>query len=388
MGQFRQLAAMLNLFQQYFSLIAQTTSQCSHNNNCNSIFSYANNNYADAGLDMIDFSYSDNSNPFINNGSLLSAENLTLNNGDNNDEAARIWNSIDPAERKLVEGKDLSEIDKITGKPMYTVAKGSSDHKYHIYDKYGKCVKDVEYGNNHLYGCYDKNDYQKMGGNSSHLKYDAIKEGYVETEDGYDYIADVLSIDIKNDKPGFYLAKKGETLSPLVVDYNQDGKVSAEAGKGVDIDGDGKADGAATGGDKMLAMSDSNGNGSIDGTEVFGNKTVNPFTGKAINAKNGFEALKEVAKSAQNATGINCFDGKNVDLNALKQALSTKGINLGFVSDDNNKQIEELSKINKINVTDYKNTQESGKVQHNQQGSGTSSNGSTMKVDDVWFEKA
>ena len=168
-------------------------------------------------------------------------------------------------------------------------------------------------------------------------------------------------------------------------DFNGDGKVSAKAGIGIDIDGDGIADGAATDGDKMLAMSDINGNGKIDGAEVFGNKTVNPFTGEAINAKNGFEALKEIALSAELYSGTICIEDGNVNLKKLQKILAKKGIKLGFVSGINNTSLEELSKIEKINIFDYKETQEFGDVQHNQQGSGTNSDGSIVKVDDVWF---
>ena len=52
---------------------------------------------------------------------------------------------------------------------------------------------------------------------------------------------------------------------------------AAEHGKGVDIDGNGKADGAAVNGDKMLAMNvDLNKDGKSDevtGKQVFGDKT-------------------------------------------------------------------------------------------------------------------
>ena len=181
-------------------------------------------------------------------------------------------------------------------------------------------------------------------------------------------------------------SSKVTTGSPLIVDFNQDGKVSAEAGKGVDVDNNGTADGAATGGDKMLAMSDRNGNGKIDGSEVFGDQTVDPFTGQKINAANGFEALKVVAQSAYNATGINCIDKGNVDLQALKVALSLIGVNLGFISDNNVTNLEDLAHVKAINVENYQTQQESGAVQHNQLGSYTSTDGTQHKVDDVWFD--
>lgn len=179
-----------------------------------------------------------------------------------------------------------------------------------------------------------------------------------------------------------------QTYDPLIVDFNQDGKVSAQGGMGVDLNGDGKADGAATNGDKMLAMSDINGNGSIDGAEVFGEDTVDPFTGKKLNAANGFEALAQLASSATKHTGIICMDvDGNVNLQSLKRALATVGINLGFVSDANNSMIEELDKVISINTANYTNSSEtSNGVHHAQQGTYTDENGNIFKAHDVWFK--
>ncbi len=178
-----------------------------------------------------------------------------------------------------------------------------------------------------------------------------------------------------------------EAIDPLVIDFNQDGKVATAIGKGIDLDGNGTLDGAAANGDKMLAMTDLNGNGSIDGQEVFGDRTIDPFSGKALNAENGFEALRMVAESAQAATGIKCIDEKGlVDLKALNKALQTKGIKLGFVSDDNNSQVEDLTKVAYIDTKNYENKQETGPMQHNQQGISIFEDGSTAKAHDVWFE--
>lgn len=183
------------------------------------------------------------------------------------------------------------------------------------------------------------------------------------------------------------LQQTGKTVkSPIVIDFNKDGKVSAQAGIGVDINGDGIADGAATGGDKMLAMSDMNGNGQVDGTEVFGDETVNPFTKQKINAANGFEALKVIAQDAEKYAGVKCYNNGKVDLQALKQALATVGVNLGFVSDNNITELEELSGITALDVDNYTEHDETGAVQHRQQGVYYDENGQIQKADDVWFE--
>lgn len=183
-------------------------------------------------------------------------------------------------------------------------------------------------------------------------------------------------------------------ISPVTVDLNGDGKVSGQAGKGVDLDGDGKADGAATNGDGMLAMGDVNGNGKIDGTEVFGDKTVDPFTGQAINASNGYEAMQAVAKSAQQHTGINSMDQEgNVDLfklrGAVQQGTNGKG-SLGFISDDNvtNLQSLESANIQSIN-TNYKEQayDRNADVQHRQAAQATTRDGQQRLSEDLWFRK-
>lgn len=176
--------------------------------------------------------------------------------------------------------------------------------------------------------------------------------------------------------------------SPLVFDTNKDGIISAKSGEGIDANGDGIGDGYATNGDKMLAMSDLNGNGNVDGAEVFGNKTVSPFTGKSYNAANGFEALKAMAQEAEKFTGVKCYNDGQVDLASLKAALATVGVNLGYVSDANTKNLEALEDydVAQVAVDAYDNVDETGDVQHRQQGTYTAADGTQYSVDDVWFK--
>lgn len=200
---------------------------------------------------------------------------------------------------------------------------------------------------------------------------------------------EVITDKSENEKNATIFVNDGSTWnSPLIVDFNKDGQVSAKDGLGVDIDNNGIADGAATDGDKMLAMSDINGNNKIDGQEVFGDQTVSPFTGEKINAANGFEALKIIAEQAKQYTGIDCLKNGNVDLQSLKSALATVGVKLGFISDNNTTELEDLAHVASINVEKYKESNESGVVQHRQQGSYTDTEGNTQKVDDVWFKQS
>jgi len=176
-------------------------------------------------------------------------------------------------------------------------------------------------------------------------------------------------------------------IDPIILDIDKDGIVEATAGMGIDLDGDGIADGAATGGDKMLAMSDLNGNGIIDGAEVFGDQTINPFTGQKVSAKNGFEALKEIALSAEAATGLKIYKDGQVDVRLLKQALESKGLGtIGLIGDNNNTTLEDLGDVAAINVDDYINSEnETGDVQHRQRGTYTDTSGNKWGAHDVWF---
>ena len=175
---------------------------------------------------------------------------------------------------------------------------------------------------------------------------------------------------------------------PIIVDFNRDGKLSSMTRMGIDIDGDGKADGAAVDGDKMLAMSDLNGNGTIDGKEVFGNATISPFTKKPLNAANGFEALKMIAEEAK-ARGCDCIDKDgNVDLKKLSEELAKVRVKLGFVSDRNNTGIEDLAHVASINVNQYANHNiaDDENIQIGQAGSYTDTDGNNWMASDFWYK--
>lgn len=247
-------------------------------------------------------------------------------------------------------------------------------------------------GGNAFYNSVDATLSGNLADAKSNIKFgDAVNKHDININGAYAWkTEEKLGRDVENNgKVWGMLEQTGTThQSPLIIDFNKDGVVSSATRKGVDLDGDGLVDGAATNGDKMLAMSDLNGNGRIDGAEVFGDKTVNPFTGQAINAKNGFEALKVIAQSAETATGIKCYQNGKVDLPALKQALATVNINLGYISDDNTSTLEELAGISAIDVDNYQyNEDVSGAVQSRQQGVYYDENGVAQKVDDVWFNR-
>ncbi len=261
--------------------------------------------------------------------------------------------SLSPEDRNRAKGLDLKAKGS-DGKPKYLIGKGK-DGKPRLYQQ------------------------EKPG------EYKAINKA----PDGSN---ELEPKGITTDKHGVSQAGSGsKTSSPLILDTNKDGKVSAQHGMGVDVNGDGRADGAAVGGDKMLTMGDRNGNGKIDGTEVFGDKTVDPFTNQPINAKNGFEALRQVAQSAQQATGMQIVDANGkVDVQKLNQALESAGKGkLGMISGNNTTRPEALGDVKSIDTQGYTDRgQLSGNVQHRQLGSYTDSSGQKQKVNDVWFKNA
>jgi len=264
---------------------------------------------------------------------------------------------------------DLTQV-ATDGSPTYLVAKGQQDGKYHIYKQYKgaqyKCVVSVPQGNNYLYTT--------------------------------DVASNKNMANIAKSIGGDFVINQGKytTGSPLILDTNENGTIEAQQGIGVDIDQNGAADGAAVKGDKMLAMKDLNGNGKIDGTEVFGNETINPFTGEKIEATNGFEALKQVAVSAEAKTGITIIEDNKVNVVKLQEALKSIGSNLGLISDSNVTELEALGNVSKISLAYEDKNDDIDYIENNinnssvslQNGSYETTEGKTNKVDDVWFKLA
>ncbi|HSA06686.1 MAG TPA: hypothetical protein P5556_05870, partial [Candidatus Gastranaerophilales bacterium] len=232
--------------------------------------------------------------------------------------------NLNPNEYNVVKNLNLMELGASSA-PKYVLAKGKSDGLMHVYqqlsgDSAYKSVTQAQSGSNYLYlqGSASTNQqaYQQAVNNNT---------GYVLNQRNY------------------------STGSPLIFDMDNDG-VEAQHGIGVDVDNDGKADGAAVGGDKMLAMGDLNGNGKIDGSEVFGNETINPFTGEKLNAENGFEALKLIAEAAEQKTGLDIIQGNHVLIEELQKALAQNNIALGLISDNNVSNLEGLNDIFKVDL--------------------------------------
>lgn len=180
---------------------------------------------------------------------------------------------------------------------------------------------------------------------------------------------------------GFDLNGTRFNIDPLVLDTNKDGEISTQAGTGVSLDDNGTT-GAAVDGDKMLAMSDQNGNGQIDAAEVFGTDTINPFTKQKVNARNGFESLKEIAASAKESTGIDVETNGVVNLSKLQEALAKADTKLGLIGDNNVTELEELGEVEAID-SNYIETPTEG--MNLQTSSFITKSGEKFETRDVWF---
>lgn len=190
---------------------------------------------------------------------------------------------------------------------------------------------------------------------------------------------------------------RGRGKTPLVLDANHDGVISAVNDIGIRrFNADGafvEILGAATNGDKMLAMCDINNNDEIDHSEVFGDGTIDPFTRRPLQAADGFIALKAVALSASKKYpdlkifGLSEQDTVLVNLRNLQRALQRIQCNLGFISDTNVRNLESLRDTEWIKVTNYLNTPNDVQngVAFAQKSWYLDTSGKRWGADDVWF---
>ena len=274
------------------------------------------------------------------------------------------------------------EVDKLAD---YTLSNVKGNNNININDAGGNNTMMINGSNVNIKAGDGNNNIQVLDGLDVTDNY---KEYFDQNEANWrkhgDAKVDVNVTEVETEEEGNIFSTAARAYDPIIVDFNRDGSISALQGRGVDLDGDGISDGAASKGDKMLAMSDLDGNKKIDGGEVFGDQTVSPFSHQKLNAANGFEALAMIAKEAEQYTGINCINADgDVDLASLKRALNTVGVNIGFISENNVTNLEDLAHVASINVSKYANIAEGANVQT---GYYTDSTGNRYKANDVWFK--
>ncbi len=182
-------------------------------------------------------------------------------------------------------------------------------------------------------------------------------------------------------------------FDPLIVDYDKDTAVESKLDCGVDITGNGNIRLCASEGDKMLAFNELNSGKDIDATKIFSTETVDPFNNEEkFGSANGFEALYDLAMSAMlyaddNDINIQIIteDGF-VELPALKYVLNHAGWDLGFISDDNISNLDDLGHVVAIS-TDYYSQNDAGTpLEQREAGFYKSIDGTLQKVADVWVK--
>ena len=171
-------------------------------------------------------------------------------------------------------------------------------------------------------------------------------------------------------------------LSPLTLDLDGDGMVetTSKENSGVYFDHDNNSfaeQSGWVGKDDGLLVFDKNNNGKIDdGSELFGNNTILSNGNKAAN---GFEALKDLDSNNDGK-----IDNQDTNFNNLKiwQDKNSDG-----KLDEGELLSLAQAGVKSLN-TNYNNSNEvdANNNAHKQQGSFTTTAGTTNKMNDVWFD--
>ncbi|WP_317616843.1 calcium-binding protein, partial [Nostoc sp. PA-18-2419] len=181
------------------------------------------------------------------------------------------------------------------------------------------------------------------------------------------------------------------TRSPLILDLDGDGVETIGTSAGIHFDHDGNKFAETTGWvgkDDGLLVWDKNGNGSIDnGSELFGNSTTLGAGGKA---SNGFNALADL--DSNHDSKVDAADAAFAQLRVWKDGNSDGFVQAGELLSLTDAGVKSLNTAyTEPGVVDANGDVPASVIdangnQHRQVGSYTRLNGTTAKMEDVWFK--
>jgi len=297
---------------------------------------------------------------------------------------------IDSKEMELVKKHNL-DLDAVVEEnglyyPKYLISKGKNDGKYHIYER--------DQGN----GRHAFSSIARLYASNKGMDIVANGNGYMNVDSHSDspdsgfsecfYLTD--DKDLKNCTFGATY-KNYCTSSPLSFDLNNDGIKTSDKIIDFDIDGDGFMDRINDSADAVLVFdNDGDGISGEDGSECFGDNTDIDGNNKKDGYKDGFEALKALAKKE----GL--IDGQNdnvLDENDIKFLEKTKGFKIktkGYNSQAQSlldlgiSQIN-LAKTDKTTLID--NFDGRGNQIMHQEGATFIQDGKEKEYADIWHKK-
>ncbi|MBE7708675.1 MAG: hypothetical protein E7Z88_08235 [Cyanobacteria bacterium SIG27] len=328
--------------------------------------------------------------------------------GNTNPTALNLKEMINSQELALVEkyNIDLDEVVEKDGKyyPKYFIAKGKGDDKFHIYqrsytlnneqlaklpasgggpawiqDNISICIA-------RFYDCVPNWDMCDNGNGYLTVlaESDTCKENHNEIY--YTTNSDDLSKAIFGNS-----FKNYSTISPLSFDLNNDGVKTSQSVINFDIDGDGFMDRINDSADAVLVFDgDGDGISGEDGSECFGDNTDIDGDNKKDGYKDGFAALKALAKKEGLINGL---DDNMLDENDIRFLEETKGFKIkanGYNSEAQSLLDLGITQINLAQTEEttlINNFDNRGNQLMKQEGATFIQNGEEKEYADIWHKK-
>ena len=326
----------------------------------------------------------------------------------------KLKSMVSPEEWALVEQNNIDLSEKLpNGEPRYIFAPGKTSGNIHIYDMSGAMGTALarKYSKTEI----SVDEFEKNAKNPTSIL--GRKQALSGALAGYDIVpnGDGFISNFRQKTPEelvegtlwgnansgaqtyYYLDDCCEvkcnkacycTASPLNFDLDGDGINTTDEIIDFDIDGDGKMDKINNSSDAVLVFdADGDGISGEDGSECFGDNTDLDGDGKADGYKDGFEALKALAKK-EGLTDDNKLDEK--DLKVLEGKYGLKIKEKGYL--DESKSLSDVG-ITDINLSTTNETTLNkdfdGKQNDlmTQEGATFTMNGKTQNYADLWHSK-